>query len=105
MSYKRGTIGMKLGEGEQVLTATNRLTTPFPRVDLTTERKAIATLKRVDQWLIDNAIQEAEARCDRFNLASFRLEKVNNFPQASKDSMEHYLFGEMQSKVIRSIFN
>jgi len=50
-------------------------------------------MARVDAWLLANAVAEAEARSDRFNLLQFQAENPRGIPQASKDAMELYLFG------------
>lgn len=88
---RQGEVGMKLCQGERVLTISGRLTTPFPEVGFETERKAPATLKRVDGWLIQNALAEAQARGDSFNALSFRA-SLDCPQQADKDSAEQYLF-------------
>jgi hypothetical protein len=86
-----GRVGGKLAAGEKVLTATGRETTPFPKVDIDSNRKAINTVRRVDAWLMDNAILEAKARGDDFNLLQFEANRVKP-SQADKDSAEMYLF-------------
>lgn len=91
---QRGTIGMKLSSGEMVLTRTGRQTTPFPKLALDTHRKVINTLRKVDAWLLENAILEAEANKDKFNLCWLKQENVKNLPPASKDAMELYLFSD-----------
>lgn len=85
---QQGYVGIKLSSNEVVLTSLGRKTTPFPIINLTNKRSATITLKKVNEWLISNAILEANARKDRFNLVSFLGEKANNLPQASKDAME-----------------
>lgn len=100
-------FGGKLGEGETVFTSSGRTSTPFPKIDMSTSRKADSTSARVEQWLIDNAIEEAKSRGDDFNLRQFVDDKrifqnSGSIPQASKDGMELYLFGE-QPKVVPSI--
>lgn len=92
-SRRQGEEGMKLESGEVVLTATGRETTPFPRVDTSTERKATSTVKRVEQWLMDNAIAEAESRGDEFNARPFRANR-DKPSQSDKDSAEMYLFSK-----------
>jgi len=88
---REGKIGDMLGAGETRLTATGRETTPFPKIDTTTNGKATNTVKRVDQWLMDNAIAEAKARGDHF--AQRQFEAGRDKPQqADKDSAEIYLF-------------
>lgn len=99
---RKGEVGGMLSSGEVVLTTSGRETTPFPKIDTSTDRKASNTVRKVDAWLLENAIAEAESRGDNFNARSFRAENAKNLPQASKDSMEEYIFGE-QPKVIKSI--
>ena len=89
---RRGEVGGKLSAGERVLTASGRVTTPFPKVDTSTNRKAIVTMKRVDQWLMDNAIAEAWSRGDEFNAWQFEASRERP-SQADKDCAEEYLFG------------
>ena len=86
-----GEVGMKLASGQKVLTATGRETSPFPKVSLDTNRKVTNTVKAVDRWLMQNALDEARARGDNFNARGFEhnLEKPS---QADKDSAEMYLF-------------
>ena len=95
----RGKLGGTLSAGERVLTASGRVTTPFPKIDISNNRKAINTLKRVDQWLMDNAIAEARARGDEFNARQFEASRERP-SQADKDCAEEYLFGE-QPPVVR----
>jgi len=76
-----------------VLTASGRETTPFPKVSLDTNRRAIKTLRTVDQWIMHNALAEAEARGDDFNARQFRANQ-DRPSQSDKDSAEEYLFGE-----------
>ena len=95
---KRGEIGGKLAVGEVVLTSSGRPTTPFPSFNFGTNRKAINSVRNVDAWLLQNAIDEARSRGDDYNLTIFSGESAKNLPQASKDSMEEYLFGEQPAK-------
>jgi|GEM_PF-1853945 len=88
---KQGKVGEKMASGEVVLTSTGRETTPFPKFDLKTSRKSINSVKRIDQWLMQNAIDEARSRGDDFNLAQFEANK-DKPSQADKDSAEYYLF-------------
>jgi N12 class adenine-specific DNA methylase len=99
---RRGQVGGMLAAGEVVATASGRSTTPFPKIDTSSERKTGNTLKRVDEWLMQNALDEAEARGDEFNARSFRQD-LKNPPPAAKDSAEEYLFGDSQPPVLPSI--
>lgn len=98
---RQGSVGMKLEAGEQVRTSSGRETTPFPKIDTTSKGKTTNTFKRVDQWLMQNALDEATARGDDFNARQFEANK-DKPSQADKDSAEEYLFGE-QPAVVPSI--
>lgn len=82
-----------LTTGDQPRTLTGRLTSPFPKIDLTTPRKTDATLKRVEVWLQQKAVSEAEFKKDRMNARGFGHETPGKMPPASKDAMHLYLFG------------
>lgn len=96
---RRGEIGMKLETGERVLTSSGALTAPFPKINIATNRTAANTLKRVDQWLMDSAIEEARRRGDKFNQRQFAANREKP-SQADKDGAELYLFGEKQPDVV-----
>lgn len=89
---QQGKVGDKLGTGEVRTTNTGRNTSPFPKVDTSTPRKATNTVKRADNWLIDNAIEEAQSRDDDFNVQQFKAVDRTNITTADKDSAEAYLF-------------
>jgi hypothetical protein len=82
---------MLLRSGEVAITCSGRRTTPFPEIRLGTNRKANLTLRRVDSWLHENALNEAEARGDKFAAAQFRQENPKKLPPACKFSMAEYL--------------
>lgn len=94
-----------LSEGDVVVSTTGRELTPFPRVDATTDRKTNAAIKRVDAWLRQNAIDEAKARGDMFNLRQFEAENPASMPPATKDGMSLYLFGHEQGSTRPPIRN
>ncbi len=96
-------IGKMMGTGEIATTATGRKTTPYPKIDTTTNRKAINTVKRVDKWLTDNAIAEAKSRGDEFNLLQFEGMDAKKLSPADKSSVNQYLFGEEQPQVPKPI--
>ncbi|WP_423454267.1 hypothetical protein [Ottowia sp. VDI28] len=98
---RQGKVGEMLGSGEVVLTSSGRATSPFPNVSTDTSRKAVNTMKAVDQWLMQNALDEARLRNDGFNARQFES-ALNKPQQADKDSAEQYLFGE-QPAVPRQI--
>ena len=87
-----GQFAPDLSEGETAITASGRTTTPFPRVDISTRRKALNTEKRINAWLFDNAIKEAMARKDDFNLSQLQCADPSNPTIADKNMAELYLF-------------
>jgi hypothetical protein len=98
-----GKVGDMLESGQVVTTSTGRQTTPFPKVNVGSDRKATNTIKRVDKWLYENAVAEAKSRGDDFNLRQFESEDPAKMPPATKDSMELYLFGEDVPEVPKRI--
>lgn len=89
---KQGYVGIKLAEGETVLTITGRETSPFPKLDFETNRKTLNSLKRVQLWLHSNAVAEAIARNDEFTLMNLGPSDCKKFTQAILDLAEYYLF-------------
>jgi hypothetical protein len=81
-----------LCEGEITLTATGNRTTPFPKIDFSTNRRSINTLKRSNKWLLANAITEAEIRIDTYNLIIFKSLKLNNLSTNDIECLNYYLF-------------
>jgi hypothetical protein len=90
---KQGYPGIKLASGDVALTKSGRHTTPFPKVDLSSERKAIDTVKRVDKWLIFNAKKEAQETGDEWSLLLLSGIDPRRPSQADKDTAEDYLWG------------
>lgn len=82
---------MKLAAGQVVATTSGRPTSPFPKIEFGTNRKAANTIKRTQEWLIANAIAEASARDDGFNRRSFEAARKSPSP-ADIDCAEFYLF-------------
>ena len=91
-SIRQGSIGDQFEPGEVVLTGSGRETTPFPAVDFSTPRKGANSEKRINEWLISNAVTEAKVRNDSYNLQL--LENINKKTPttADKDLAESYLF-------------
>lgn len=108
---RQGCLGIKLASGEQVLTASGCTTTPFPNISLGSVRKNNATLKRVDAWLISNALAEADAR--RLPMHLIQAVDLSNLSQSDRDLAEMILFDDQtlrrseqlatQSKALRPL--
>lgn len=80
---------MKLRPGEVAITKSGRETTPFPKPF----RSITTSIKRIYDWLIENAATEAEARGDEFNAMQFRAEVGKPATTANEDGAVEYLFG------------
>jgi hypothetical protein len=85
----------KLQEGDVIETKSGRKTSRFPKISCDTDRKTWNSVKRARKWLWENAIAEAKAVGDTHVASLFENDKPTkgNWPQASLDSFEHYLFG------------
>jgi hypothetical protein len=81
-----------LTEGETRKTLSGRTTTPFPKLNFKTNISAGKTIKRVDTWLMQNALDEAIANKNRLAELDFR-HNLENPQQANKDAAHLYLFG------------
>jgi len=80
-----------LSEYDTIATKHGINTTPVPRIDCTTNRKASATLKRNQQWLLDNTLRIANLMCHDHIVILFQGETPGKFPQCTIDSMLDYL--------------
>ena len=84
----RAKDGKSIKAGEQFQTATGRATTPYPNQK---------SHKYASQWLIDNAVAEAEARGNKFAARQFAnsdIQKGGYLTQADQEGMQQYLFDE-----------
>lgn len=81
-----------MAEGDVVLTLSNRQTTPFPKIDISSNRKCGNTVKRVEKWLLENGVAEAVAKRDKYNSQQFQNINPLKITQAEKDGLELYLF-------------
>ena len=78
--------------GTQYPTASGRMTTPCPRIDLSSDRKAQNSQVRVRQWLATNASEEAMLRDDDFNLTPLRAMNGNTMSMADVELAAMYLW-------------
>ncbi|QHS08756.1 hypothetical protein [Sinimarinibacterium sp. NLF-5-8] len=87
--------------GDVFETLSGRSTTPFPNYSLAA--KSNAQLRKDEkaqrQWLKENAIAEAKANGDDFNLLQFEHLNVDHWSKADGDSVNLYLFGDEQGQI------
>lgn len=86
-----GYFGPKVSTGGVYRMASGRMTTPAPVVDMTTPRKVVNTLKRVDHWVWENARKEAELRGLLF-YADEPKGYPDKWPQACRDECNMILW-------------
>jgi Inorganic Pyrophosphatase len=89
----RAADGGPIMPGDTFATSSGRTTSPYPKQK--GERYA-------SQWLIDNAVAEAESRGDTFNSPTFqatKLLKSGQLTDGDRESMLMYLFGEQPAVV------
>ena len=78
--------------GQIAITQTGRQTTPFPKLNLKTNRGCTLTIQKVNKWLMENALDEAIYLRNRLAELDFR-HNLNNPSQADLDTAHYYLFG------------
>lgn len=85
---------MILSEGQQVI-KNGYVTTPFPHVDTTTSRRMINTLKRVHEWLLNNAKELAKETKNEWMLLLLNGMKVDNLSVSDLDTLNEYLLQDL----------
>jgi hypothetical protein len=76
-----------------MLTLSGRSIPNPPAIRLDSSRKAANDIKRIEAWLLTNAIAEAKTRGDDYNLTWMIGEKPGKLPPATVDNLNVYLFG------------
>ncbi len=75
-------------------TTTGRAVSPLPKIDANSRRKGKNTETRIDEWLNQNAIDEARSRKDDFNLRTFESQQGKKLSPADRETAYDYLFDE-----------
>lgn len=84
-----------LEPGDVFVTLSGRHTTPFPKYSLKPSAgQSTKDDKKILAWLKENAIAEAQARNDKFNLLQFEGLNINNWSTADGYSVNLYMFGD-----------
>lgn len=89
--------------GVVLVTKSGRETAPAPKVDATTERKTVATLKRVDAWLLDEARKEAAATKQDFAHGMLQGLDPNRMSPADRDTVNEILFGDVDGATAANV--
>jgi hypothetical protein len=83
-------------KGDKFSTVSGRETTPFPKTNY--KREAL-NQQKMREWLKENAIAEAKARGDDFNLVQWNALDVKNWSQADGDAVNLYLFDDVDGRI------
>lgn len=75
-------------------TITGRVISDPPKIRLDSNRKTINDLKKLDQWLLDQALEEAKSKNDDWFPLLIKNEVAGKLPVATRASINLYLFGE-----------
>lgn len=84
-----------IASGELLRSKSGRRLAPVPQLRLGTDRQTHATLRRIRVWLIEEAQKEAAATNDDWGATLLRGLDPDNFPPADYDTVNHFLFGDM----------
>lgn len=85
----------------KIKTVTGREIPAPPAIRTDTSQKAKLDLRKLEYWLMNQAIDEAKSRKDDFNLTQFKQLKPGKFSQSDYDSTNLYLFNETDPKFTR----
>ncbi|MEN6631327.1 MAG: DEAD/DEAH box helicase family protein, partial [Candidatus Polarisedimenticolia bacterium] len=78
--------------GVVLRTKSGRETSPAPKIEATNDRKTLNTIKRMNQWLLDEARKEVEG--DDWQTQLLRGIDVNNLSRSDQDQINLVLFGD-----------
>jgi hypothetical protein len=79
--------------GQVLYSQRGRKLAPVPKIDCTSEQKTRATLRRVDRWLVEECIAEANAIPDQYNIVYFQQLIMAQLSPADREYLNLYLFG------------
>ncbi len=82
----------KYQPGQTMKTASGRMTKPVPKIDTSTRQKAKNSQKRINTWLLSEAVLEAKNRDDSLNERIYANEEPKKIPPATLDMIQDYIF-------------
>lgn len=84
---------LKVSTGALLCSQSGREMRPVPRIDLSSLGKTTNSLRRLFQWLIDEARSEALSREDDYARVLFHGMQAHRLSQDDKATLNQYLFG------------
>jgi len=89
---------IKIGSGQVLQSQSGREMGPAPKIDLGTDRKIANSLKRIDAWLVKEALIEADQSADtnKNDFVTGQINAINlkNVSPADRDMLNVILFGD-----------
>jgi hypothetical protein len=83
--------------GDTFVTFSGHVTSGFPKYS---RRSTKSDTKKIEQWLIDNAIAEAKHRIDNYNLQRFNKLNAGFLSSADYQDIKSYLFRDESTFLI-----
>lgn len=83
-----------IASGEQLYSATGRKIALAPKIDTSSKLKLSGSMKRMNQWLYDEAMKEAVETGSDWNQTLIKGIQVKNLSQSDKDTLNQILFGD-----------
>ncbi len=83
-----------IASGEQLYSATGRKISPAPKIDTSSKLKLAGSIKRMNQWLYDEAMKEAVETGSDWNQTLIKGISVKSLSQSDKDTLNQILFGD-----------
>jgi len=83
---------MMISTGEVLKSKSGRQMSPAPRIDCTSDRKTLNTLKRVREWMKQEALLECRALKQYFAEQIINCINVLNISQSDIDTLNDILF-------------
>lgn len=91
---------MLVSQGQQLYSASGRKMSLVPRQDVSTPGKRINSLKRLNKWLLDEAIAEAESQDNdwfRCWLKGINPNRKMEFTRSDCDTIHYIIFGDVDA--------
>jgi len=88
---------MKELDSNNPTTASGRKMTPTPKIDASSSRKLINTIKRVEKWLLENAFEEVSG--DSYKTSLLKAISLDNMSTSDRDTINLILFNRTETMI------
>ncbi|HDV5593610.1 TPA: hypothetical protein RI785_002328 [Vibrio cholerae] len=83
-------------EGDVFRTVSGRITTPFPRTNYKSEKR---NSRNINEWLKNNAINEAKATNNEYMTTILSGLNVDNWSPADSSQVNLFLFNDSEGRI------